>query len=179
MSRPSGASARSLRFARTLSGELADAAEVTITEISSGVSVDLMPPEPGHQPVPVRRAAAEGAALIPDLGRHRRAGAEPVAQHLPLGHVTLHQQQRPMVRLGEIHGAADLRQPHRHLLRGEQGDHLPGVPPGEGPLVLTHDHRVESEFTVSPLEREMEPACCSLSASRRVVQSDPELFPSL
>jgi hypothetical protein len=44
----SGASARSLRFARTLSGELAGAAKVTITEISPGISVDVLP----------RRAAA-------------------------------------------------------------------------------------------------------------------------
>jgi hypothetical protein len=51
MSRPSGASAHSLRFARTLSGELAGAAEVTIAEIGPGFSVDVMPRRAGARSV--------------------------------------------------------------------------------------------------------------------------------
>lgn len=51
MSPTSGASARTLRIARALSGELAGAADVTIAEISPGISVNVVPHRAGARSV--------------------------------------------------------------------------------------------------------------------------------
>jgi hypothetical protein len=69
MSPTSGVPARSLRFARTLSGELAGVAEVTITEIGPGVSVDVVPRRDGARSVGWADLGGEIVVQVGAFGR--------------------------------------------------------------------------------------------------------------
>jgi hypothetical protein len=98
-----------------------------------------------RQAVTVRRSPTEMAALLADLRRHRRRGAEPVAQDFPLRLMPQQKQQRLMLRLCQVHRAACLGQPHRYPERGQHGDHHRGVTTGERPLDVVNRHAKEPE----------------------------------
>jgi hypothetical protein len=76
MSPTSGASARSLDFARVLSGELGGAAEVTIAEIGGGVSIDVVPRRSGARPVSWADFGGEIVVQVGEFGGRWKIGAE-------------------------------------------------------------------------------------------------------
>lgn len=76
MSPTSGVSARSLHFAQTLSGELAGVAEVTISETSPGISVDVVPRCDGARSVSWADFGSEIVVQVGDLGGQWEIGGD-------------------------------------------------------------------------------------------------------
>jgi hypothetical protein len=76
MSPTSGASARSLRLARKLSGELAGVAEVTITEIAPGVSVDVVPRRDGARSISWADFGSEIVVQVGEFGGRWEIGGD-------------------------------------------------------------------------------------------------------
>jgi hypothetical protein len=84
------------------------------------------------------------AALLADLGRHRRADPEPGAQHLALRLVSQHHQQGPMIRFVEVDGALRFRQPQWDSKSLQGLDCSAGfAAAGERPFELADHNRIK------------------------------------
>jgi hypothetical protein len=97
-----------------------------------------------HQLVPVRGTAAQVAALLTHLGRHRCTHPDPGPRDLPLRLDTQLDHQL-IVALGlEIDPSTDLRHPQLHAVMLKQRCHQAEPAAIERPLVLPHHDRVEA-----------------------------------
>ncbi|WP_155123471.1 MULTISPECIES: hypothetical protein [unclassified Actinoplanes] len=130
-----------------------------------------------HQPTPVRRPTTQMPALRPDLRRHRRRSAEPIAQHLTLRLVTQHAQHRPMLGFTQVNRPLHFRQPRLHAVRVELRDGRLRLPRREPALELRQHHRVvvtASELT----EQDQLTAVANLNCSSRSTGSNPGRSPT-
>ena len=103
------------------------------------------------EPVPIRRAPAEIAALLPGLGGHRGPHPDPGPGDLPLGRQA-QGEHRLLVVLGvPVHPPADLRHPQRDAVVLKQRRHQRVLAAVERPLVLPDHDRVPPAARVRQL----------------------------
>ncbi len=96
-----------------------------------------------HQPVSVGRAAAEVAALVPGLDRHRGPGADPGASDLPFGEDAQEDHQFLLPGHLGVDGTAQFRHPHLDPVVLEQRGHGGELVAVEGSLTRADHHRIE------------------------------------
>ena len=115
------------------------------------------------EPVPVRRPAAEVAALLAGLGGHR--GADPDPGDLPLGLQPLCQHHLLMILGLKVDPPSGFWVHSWDAVVLEQGRHLAVLAAIEGPLVFAHHDRVEPAVWIGHRRQH----CGGLRAARRLL----------